>query len=127
MGGVNFHPTCGWVSAEFTVICLGIQKVIEVFAVVWRIAGVVIQGMWVEFGMGVGAPHVSGFECFGSFGGDLVNVGGVYTDKLAFLGKEVGSVREWFRTVESLSCALHGGFSDSNPFLGPIGEVKGGR
>ena len=46
--------------------------------------------MWVEFGVGVGAPHVVGFGGLGEFGRDLMGVGGVYTDKLAFFGKEVG-------------------------------------
>jgi hypothetical protein len=48
--------------------------------------------MWVELVVGVGAPHVSGFGGFGCVGGDLVGVGGVYADKLTFLGKEVWGV-----------------------------------
>ena len=58
----------------------------------WCIAGIVVECMWVELGVGVGTPHVSGFGGFGCVGGDLVDVGGVYADKLTFLGKEVWGV-----------------------------------
>jgi hypothetical protein len=79
LGGVDFHPICGWVSVEFTVICL----VIEAFPVVWPIAGVVIHDMWVELGVGIGAPHVMRCGDLGEFGRDLMGVGGVYTNKFA--------------------------------------------
>ena len=58
----------------------------------WCIAGIVVECMWVELVVGVGAPHVSGFGGFGCVGGDLVGVGGVYADKLTFLCKEVWGV-----------------------------------
>ena len=57
----------------------------------WRFAGVVVQGMRVEFGVGVCAPHVVGFEGLGELGRYLVGMGGVYTDKLAFLAKRCGA------------------------------------
>ena len=72
-----------------------VPKVVEVFAIVWCIAGVVVEGMWVELGVSVGAPHVSGFGGLGEFGGDLLGLCGVDAVKLAFAGQWVGCVREW--------------------------------
>ena len=60
LGGVDFHPACGGVPSEFAVIGDWVPYVIEVFSVMRCVAGVVVQGRWVEFGVGVGTPHVSG-------------------------------------------------------------------
>ena len=87
MSGVDFHSASGGFAAEFAVVGGWVPEVIEVFAVVRCEPGIVVHGMWVELGVGVGAPHVSGFGGFGCVGGDLVDVGGVYADKLTFLGK----------------------------------------
>ena len=60
LGGIDFYPACGWVPSEFTVIGGWVPKVIEVFPVVRCVIGVIVHGLWVEFGVGVGTPHVSG-------------------------------------------------------------------
>ena len=61
LGGIDFYPACGWVPSEFTVVGGWVPKVIKVFPVVRCVVGVIVHGLWVEFGVGVGAPHVSGF------------------------------------------------------------------
>ena len=93
----------------------------------WRFAGVVVQGMRVEFGVGVCAPHVVGFGGLGELGRDSVGMGGVYTDELAFFGEEVWGIWEGSCAIESLSGTWHGGWSYSHTLLGPIGELEYGR
>ena len=87
MGGVDLHSSCGRVAAEFTVVSGWVPEVVEVLAVVWRLAGVVVHGIWVELCMGVGAPHVSGVGGLDEFGGDLLCLCGVDADALAFAGE----------------------------------------
>ena len=60
LGGVDFHPACGGVPSEFAVIGDWVPMVIEVFSVMRCVTGVVVHGLWIEFGVGVGTPHVSG-------------------------------------------------------------------
>ena len=87
MGGVDFHPACGRVVAEFAVVSDWVPAVVEVLSVVRRLTGVVVHGVWVELCVGVGAPHVSGFGGLGEFGGDLLGLYGIYADELAFAGE----------------------------------------
>ena len=81
----------------------GGPKDIEVFAVVWCIAGVVIQGMWVELGVGVGAPHVFGGRVSGGFGGYLVLLRGVCADELSLLREECWVVWQWAGAVKTIA------------------------
>ena len=122
MGGVDFHPSCGGVSAEFAIVDDRAPEVIEVLSVVWRLTGVVSHGVWVEFCVGVGAPHVSEYGGLGEFGGDLLGLCGVHADELAFPDEEVGCVGEWAGSIESLSRTRHGGWSNSNPLLVSVWE-----
>jgi hypothetical protein len=87
MGGIDFHPVCGRVAAEFAAVSDRVPEIIEILSVVWRLASVVVQGVWVEFCMYVGAPHVSGFGGLGEIGGDLLGLGDVDADELVFAGE----------------------------------------
>ena len=87
LGGVDFHPACGGVSSEFAVIGYWVPEVIEVLPVMRCVTGVVVHGMWVELGVGVGAPHISAVGGLGQFGGDLLCLSGIDTDELAFAGE----------------------------------------
>jgi hypothetical protein len=51
-------------------------------------AGVVVQGVLVEFGMLVGASHVSGFGGLSMLGWDLVKLGCTDADELAFFANK---------------------------------------
>ena len=87
MGGVYFHSASGGVASELTVIGGWVPEVIEVLSVVRCVPGVVVHGVWVEFCVGVGAPHVSGVGGVGYFGGDLLGLCGIDADELIFAGE----------------------------------------
>ena len=109
MGGVYFNSASSRVTAEFTVVGEWVPEVIEVLSVVRCVLGITVHGMWVEFCMGVGAPHVSRGGRLGEFGGDLLCVRGIDADELAFAGEEVGCVREWAYAIEAFARVWHGG------------------
>ena len=58
LGGVYFHSASGRVTAKFTVVGEWVLEVIEVLPVVRCVLGIVVHGMWFDFRVGVGAPHV---------------------------------------------------------------------
>jgi hypothetical protein len=87
LGGVDFHSASGGVAAEFTILSGWVPEVIDISSVVRCGPGVVIHGMWVEFGVGVGASHVSGFGGPGDFGGNLLGLCGIDAEELAFAGE----------------------------------------
>ena len=48
------------VAAELTVVGKWVPEVIQVLPIVRCVLSIIVHGMWVEPGVGVGAPHVSG-------------------------------------------------------------------
>ena len=65
-----------------------IPVVIYVFAIVWIVLRVKVEGFWIVAVPGVGAPHVSGGGLSGCLGGDMVFLGGVGADKLPLLSEQ---------------------------------------
>ena len=65
-----------------------IPVIIYVFAIVWIVLRVKVEGFWIMAVLGVGAPHVSGGGLSGGLGSDLVFLGGVSADELSLLGEQ---------------------------------------
>ena len=64
-----------------------IPVIIYVFAIVWIVLRVKVEGFWVVAVLVVGAPHVSGGGLFCGLGSDLVFLGGIDADEVSLLGQ----------------------------------------
>ena len=70
----------------FTVVGVCIPVVVDVFAIMWVVFRIKVQGFWIMSVLGVGAPHVAGGRVSGCLSGYLVFLCGVCADETPLFG-----------------------------------------